>query len=218
MALHNSGIGVWRHDNSPWRARCHVSIRQSPSLCNAILNTCPCLIAIIHPAIFYTILCSLFCNGYIMSWWCYVNETIGPSYIVLMTQLQLSGAKPQRNINKVRTMCIWSGALIFSLIYVWIKGWANNREAGGLRRHRAHYDVTVMLDYFWSAYRSATLFDSWTLAKVQELAQMVAYICFITWSTNRYRIALHNSLIWMCVLHEPYHVRRMNKETHTINM
>ena len=44
MALHNSGIGVWRHDNSPWR--CHVSIRQCPSLCNAILNTCPCLLAI----------------------------------------------------------------------------------------------------------------------------------------------------------------------------
>ena len=47
MALHNSVIGVWRHDNSPWRARCHVSIRQSPSLCNAILNTCPCLLAIL---------------------------------------------------------------------------------------------------------------------------------------------------------------------------
>ena len=45
MALHISGIGVWRHDNSPWRAHCDVSIRQSPSLCNAILNTCPCLLA-----------------------------------------------------------------------------------------------------------------------------------------------------------------------------
>ena len=31
-------------------------------------------------------------------------------------------------------------ALIFSLICVWIKGWVNNREAGGLRRYRAHYD------------------------------------------------------------------------------
>ena len=29
------------------RARCHVSIRQSPSLCNGILNTCPCLLAIL---------------------------------------------------------------------------------------------------------------------------------------------------------------------------
>ena len=27
----------------------------------------------------------------------------------------------------------------------WINGWVNNREAGDLRRNRAHYDVTVML-------------------------------------------------------------------------
>ena len=27
---------------------------------------------------------------------------------------------------------------------LWIYGWANNREAGDLRRYRAHYDVTVM--------------------------------------------------------------------------
>ena len=26
----------------------------------------------------------------------------------------------------------------------WINGWVNNREADDLRRHRAHYDVTVM--------------------------------------------------------------------------
>ena len=35
-------------------------------------------------------------------------------------------------------------ALMFSLICVWINGWVNNREAGDLRRYRAHYDVTVM--------------------------------------------------------------------------
>ena len=39
----------------------------------------------------------------------------------------------------------WRGALMFSLICVWINGWVNNREAGDLRRYRAHYDVTVML-------------------------------------------------------------------------
>ena len=38
----------------------------------------------------------------------------------------------------------WRGALIFSLICVWINGWVNNREAGDLRRFRAHYDVSVM--------------------------------------------------------------------------
>ena len=39
----------------------------------------------------------------------------------------------------------WRGALMFSLICVWIKIWVNNREAGDLRRHRCHYDVTVMV-------------------------------------------------------------------------
>ena len=38
----------------------------------------------------------------------------------------------------------WRGALMFSLICVWINGWVNSREAGDLRRYRAHYDVTVM--------------------------------------------------------------------------
>ena len=38
----------------------------------------------------------------------------------------------------------WSGALMFPLICAWINGWANNREVGDLRRHRTHYDVTVM--------------------------------------------------------------------------
>ena len=32
---------------------------------------------------------------------------------------------------------------MFSLICVWINGWVNNREAGNLRRYRAHYDVIV---------------------------------------------------------------------------
>ena len=38
----------------------------------------------------------------------------------------------------------WRGALVFSLICVWINGWVNNREAGDLIRHRGHYDVIVM--------------------------------------------------------------------------
>ena len=41
----------------------------------------------------------------------------------------------------------WRRALIFSLICVWINGWVNNREAGDLRRYRAHYDVTVMSNH-----------------------------------------------------------------------
>ena len=44
----------------------------------------------------------------------------------------------------------WRRALMFSLIRAWIKGWVNNREAGDLRPHLAHYDVTVMAQYTFS--------------------------------------------------------------------
>ena len=42
----------------------------------------------------------------------------------------------------------WRGALMFSLICGWINGWVNNRGAGDLRRHRAHYDAIVMIYTF----------------------------------------------------------------------
>ena len=41
----------------------------------------------------------------------------------------------------------WCRALMFSLIWARINGWhgwVNNRKAGDLRRHRAHYDMIVM--------------------------------------------------------------------------
>ena len=43
----------------------------------------------------------------------------------------------------------WRGALVFSLICTRINGWVNNGEAGDLKCHRAHYDVTVMGMYWW---------------------------------------------------------------------
>ena len=39
----------------------------------------------------------------------------------------------------------WRGALMFSLICARMKDWVNNREADDLRRHRDHYDVSVIL-------------------------------------------------------------------------
>ena len=38
----------------------------------------------------------------------------------------------------------WRGALMLSLICTRINGWVNNGDACDLRRHRAHYDVTVI--------------------------------------------------------------------------
>ena len=45
----------------------------------------------------------------------------------------------------------WRGALMNSLICARINGSANNRQAGDLRRHRAHYDVIVMFSSQWGA-------------------------------------------------------------------
>ena len=42
----------------------------------------------------------------------------------------------------------WRGALMFSLIWTWTNGWVNNRDAGDLRCHRAHYDITAIKSYF----------------------------------------------------------------------
>ena len=39
----------------------------------------------------------------------------------------------------------WRWALMFSLICVRTKGWANNRATGDLRRHRAHYGATIIM-------------------------------------------------------------------------
>ena len=47
----------------------------------------------------------------------------------------------------------WRGALMFSLICVWINAWVNYREANDLRRYHAHYDVIVTDDpWYHKAY------------------------------------------------------------------
>ena len=48
----------------------------------------------------------------------------------------------------------WRGALMFSLICVWINDWVNNREAGDLRCYHAQYDVIVILYPYSSGWRS----------------------------------------------------------------
>ena len=54
----------------------------------------------------------------------------------------------------------WRGALMFSLIYVWINGWENNREAGDLRCYHAHYDIIVMKIIWWNN-EQGMISESW---------------------------------------------------------
>ena len=53
----------------------------------------------------------------------------------------------------------WCGALMFSLIWAWTNDWVSNREAGYLRRHRAQYDVIVMIMNIYQ--KSISFFFLW---------------------------------------------------------
>ena len=44
--------------------------------------------------------------------------------------------------------CQWRGASMLSLIFAWMNGWVNTREAGDSRRHHAYYDVNVLTEEF----------------------------------------------------------------------
>ena len=55
----------------------------------------------------------------------------------------------------------WCGALMFSLICVWLNGWVNNRDAGDLRRYRTHYDVSVM-----KRKRYGVIFRMWFFVRI----------------------------------------------------
>ena len=69
----------------------------------------------------------------------------------------------------------WRGALMFSLICVWINRWVNNGEAGDFRRYRAHYDVIVMFHvkcYLYDTHRCC-LFCNLSMIKGMVLTKDV---------------------------------------------
>ena len=74
---------------------------------------------------------------YKLSWWRHQMETFS-ALLAICAGIHRS---PVNSPHKGQ----WRGALMFSLICVWINDRVNNREAGDLRRYRAHYDVTLMM-------------------------------------------------------------------------
>ena len=69
----------------------------------------------------------------------------------------------------------WRGALMFSLIRVWINGWVNTREAGDLRCNRAHYDVIVMLAMYASCCITVVLSLIWDASTSCKIVVMLFY-------------------------------------------
>ena len=75
-----------------------------------------------------------------------------------------------------RHKCQRRGGLIFSMICAWINGWVNNREASDLRRHYAHYDVTVII---WRRYSLASSFWETPPRWTKLFCQYYIYILYI---------------------------------------
>ena len=73
----------------------------------------------------------------------------------------------------------WRGALVLSLICVWINGWINNRKAGDLRRH---YDVIVMCRDIssFSSHRNIETRQLDQLTHFLELHISLCHLCFDT--------------------------------------
>ena len=72
----------------------------------------------------------------------------------------------------------WRGALMFSLIYVWINDWANNREAGDLRRQHGHYDVIVMVNLWVNEASFQETRDRSTILKIFMTLKRVPFTIF----------------------------------------
>ena len=71
------------------------------------------------------------------SWWRHQMEIFSASLAICAGNSPVNGEFPaQRPVTR---------GLMFSFICAWINVWVNNREAGDLRRHRTHYDVTLMV-------------------------------------------------------------------------
>ena len=101
-------------------------------------------------------------------WWRHQMET----FSALLAIWAGNSPGPVNSLHKGQ----WRGALMFSLICVWINGWVNNREAGDLRCHCAHYDIIVkfVLLLFWlvhsphsnmDVFMSCCLCDAFAISK-----------------------------------------------------
>ena len=95
----------------------------------------------------------------------------------------------------------WRGALMFTLICARINGWVNNREAGDLRRHRAHYDVIVMFmgdeayDVFINICKKNIPFFWQCIWCVQQITGLQYFVFYVLYNTNIVRLLFKSMTI-----------------------
>ena len=123
-------------------------------------------------------------------WWCHQME----AFSTLLAFVRGIHRSPVNSPQKGQ----WHGALMFYLICAWTNGWANNRDAGDLRCHRAHYDVTVMGWWWMQQYfhvffvLSRTIY--WTNNQVDDLARHDAHMTSLLFTFQERRIWIPSPL------------------------
>ena len=105
----------------------------------------------------------------------------------------------------------WRGALMFSLICAWTNGWVNNRDAGGLRRNRAQYDVTArqtdnMRCLILGIVPHSRICLIWKYIKLALFGTWFIHYNNVTWASRLFRSPIN-------LLFIQYHVRSSNNET-----
>ena len=91
------------------------------------------------------------------------------------------------------------GALMLSLICAWMNAGVNNYEAGDLRRHCAHYDVTVMIDNSMITSWHGNAFGIIVPAWAESIG--VSFVVYLKKSLNKQSIRCHSiwvKVIWYC--------------------
>ena len=80
---------------------------------------------------------------FLFSWWRHQMETCSASLAFVRGIHRWLRGIHRSPVNFPHTDQ-WRGASMFSLICACMNGWVNNQDAGDLRCHHSHYDVTVM--------------------------------------------------------------------------
>ena len=124
-----------------------------------------------------------------LTWWCHQMETFS-------ALLAICAGSPRSPVNSPHKGQ-WRGALMFSLICVWINSWVNNREVGDLRCYRAQYDVILLS---WSTLHKSLMTgrhvgkytgqSPWCLSSIYSVINKCEINC---------KYIVMADLIWWCI-------------------
>ena len=116
----------------------------------------------------------------------------------------------------------WRGTLMFSLICVWTNGGVHNRNAGDLRRHRAHYGVTLMSFPCIASFATRNKFvrqwwgytTTYGLPFVSATSDLCLTFVILVLNATSYIIRLHYKCECVVLIYSRYH-STTHTHTHT---